>query len=400
MKKVIFLIIASLLVIGLVLPGCAGEGPGTPTLKIGVLQSLDWIIGVDGYHGMVVGANQWNDAGGVEIGGTTYEIELILYDHHLDILNANTGAESLIEDGCDYILGDCFCTPAINTTEAEGVVMIASMYDAANLYPDFEYQWSGAGGSTTYAAAVPLLAGFTNTWGSENRTYQGVFPDRFDGWLSAAQHESAAASANLTVLESIFYDATTTERSTEGALIYAADPDILDAYGGGPDLDAGVIAAAVDAGWTGEIFLCSTAPAFLVQIFAGAAAEGAIGIGWPVEFGTTTMATEFIADWTTEYGEWTFPEIVVAQELWVLITAMQEAGSIDPEDIKAVLDSGMTFESPCGPGQMIARPDLGNTRTVDNINWDLPIKQIVGGNITVVGVATESMMKDVVDAMY
>jgi hypothetical protein len=47
----------------------------------------------------------------------------------------------------------------------------------------------------------------------------------------------------------------------------------------------------------------------------------------------------------------------------------------------------LTCEGPQGPIQMIARPDLGNTRTIDNV-CGYPMKKITGGNPVQIGEVT------------
>jgi branched-chain amino acid transport system substrate-binding protein len=416
-SKVIWLVASVLVIMGLLvsLGACAAPTTPTPTpptpttpapaqppetLKIGVLQGLNWVVGLDGVHGMDVGAERINKNGGLDVGGKKYNIELVVFDHKIDMAQVKTGAEKLVyQDKVKYILSECFCMPAIPIAEQNKVIMIASTYDASNLDPTLNWEWSGAAGSSTYPAVIPLLAKRV----PDKKTFQGVFPDRFDGHLVADQHARAAKSAGLTVLEPIFYPPEATDLSAVGTKIKQLNPDILDSYGGGPPLDAGVIKAAHAAGWKGQSFGCSTVPGMVIMGIAGPeAAEGMLAIGWPTEFdpATTQMAKEFKADYIAKYGKWDDPEIVVAQELWVLLNAMQKAGSIDPEKMKPVLDSGMTFESPCGQGQMIPRPDLGNNRTVDCVTGNLPIKKITGGKVVQLETVSLQEMLGIVNKMY
>ncbi|MFX0046162.1 MAG: hypothetical protein ACFE8Z_09960 [Candidatus Hermodarchaeota archaeon] len=63
------------------------------------------------------------------------------------------------------------------------------------------------------------------------------------------------------------------------------------------------------------------------------ALEGYISIGWPEEFepAITDIAKQFKADYIAKYGECNYPEIVTANEWWILKAALQEAGSVDVE---------------------------------------------------------------------
>jgi len=79
MKKIVFLIIASLLVIGLVLPGCEGEGEGEPEtiIKIAVVGPHTDLQGQNHWDGATLAAEEINAAGGVDVGGTSYDVELV-----------------------------------------------------------------------------------------------------------------------------------------------------------------------------------------------------------------------------------------------------------------------------------------------------------------------------------
>jgi len=78
LKKIIFLIIASLLVIGLVLPGCEGEEPEPENIiKIAVCGPLTDLQGQNHRDGAQMAAEEINAAGGVNVGGTSYDVELV-----------------------------------------------------------------------------------------------------------------------------------------------------------------------------------------------------------------------------------------------------------------------------------------------------------------------------------
>ena len=89
----------------------------------------------------------------------------------------------------------------------------------------------------------------------------------------------------------------------------------------------------------------------------------------------TQSAQDFKAAWLAKYGKWEDPNISYATNFPALITAIQQAGSLDTEKVAAVLSSGLKFETPLGTMQMISRPDMGNDRTIDSVGTYY-IKQI------------------------
>jgi branched-chain amino acid transport system substrate-binding protein len=84
LKKTLFLIVAALLVLGLVLPGCGGgtgqqeeEEEEENLLKIAVVGAMTATTGLNQWDGANMAMDEINAAGGVDIGGTTYEVELV-----------------------------------------------------------------------------------------------------------------------------------------------------------------------------------------------------------------------------------------------------------------------------------------------------------------------------------
>ena len=116
MKKIIFLIIASLLVIGLVLPGCEGEGEGFENwITIAVAGPMTFIQGRDHLAGAEMARDEINDAGGVTVDSLVYGIALEEVDTN-EILDTSgvTGTTALtaVIDDVDFVVGG-FRTEAV-----------------------------------------------------------------------------------------------------------------------------------------------------------------------------------------------------------------------------------------------------------------------------------------------
>jgi len=124
MKKLIFLIIASLLVIGLVLPGCEGEGEGEVDV-IYTFEDNEIVVGIAGevghatgdmqYLGAVLAAGGINGAGGVVIDGVAHNITLQIIDTQeaTDETGASgTAAMNAAIDDVDFVMGG-FRTEAV-----------------------------------------------------------------------------------------------------------------------------------------------------------------------------------------------------------------------------------------------------------------------------------------------
>jgi len=126
LKKIIFLLIAALLVIGLVLPGCEGEGEGEG--EPGVIYTFEdgeIVVGIAGevghatgdmqYLGAVLASGAINGAGGIVIDGVAHNITLQIIDTQeaTDETGASgTAAMNAAIDDVDFVMGG-FRTEAV-----------------------------------------------------------------------------------------------------------------------------------------------------------------------------------------------------------------------------------------------------------------------------------------------
>jgi branched-chain amino acid transport system substrate-binding protein len=127
LKKIIFLIIASLLVIGLVVPGCEGEGPPPPEelvwnfgddgeIVIGIAGEVDHPTGDMAFLGASLAVGAINGAGGVDIDGTAFNVTLQKIDTQeaTDETGASgTAAMTAAIDSVDFVMGG-FRTEALS----------------------------------------------------------------------------------------------------------------------------------------------------------------------------------------------------------------------------------------------------------------------------------------------
>ena len=120
LKKIVFLIIASLLILGLVLPGCAGDGGGngaapevtwtfsTGKIRVGVCGDMGTATGDMAWAGASIGAATVNAMGGVNVGGHVYNISLVSVDtDEMTDLSGISGKLAIIANlnNCDLFMG-------------------------------------------------------------------------------------------------------------------------------------------------------------------------------------------------------------------------------------------------------------------------------------------------------
>ena len=382
MSRIVALMVALILVAGLFISGCAGEA--TPkTLKIGVIAWLGFPLGLDLANGVKVAADLVNADGGLEIGGDKYTIEVIVYDSDFDQAKAASAANKLVyEDGVQFILGDpIFVDAYLPITEAEKVVVVGSPATPAILSPDNHYSFLGA-----YMNCGQAVLG---TWFTEAfpdlKTVMVALPDNIEGHTYAETNKKVLEAGGMTVTDE-FYPADAIDLSALGTKVKNENPDVFIALAGGPVSDSLAYKAVWTAGYRGQLFGMSTQPAgTLAQALPAEALEGFIGGAFPAEFdpALTPVAEDFKAAWIAEYGAWEDPEITCMSTWSCLIAALQEADSLDPDEVAEVIGNGLQFEGPTGPSQMVSRPDLGNDRTVDCV-VGYYIKKVVDGKPTLI----------------
>jgi branched-chain amino acid transport system substrate-binding protein len=121
LKKIVFLIIASLLVLGLILPGCAGEGGGgnggeeevvwsfsTGKIRVGIANDMGTAAGDMAWAGAGIAAGMINAMGGVNVGGHVCNISLVKIDtDELTDLSGISGKLAIIANlnSCDLFMG-------------------------------------------------------------------------------------------------------------------------------------------------------------------------------------------------------------------------------------------------------------------------------------------------------
>ena len=113
MKKILFLIIATLLVLGLVLPGCGGDGEQEEEeenfITVAVCGAMTDTTGENAWDGASMAAEEINAAGGVDIGGTMYDVKLVKVEtkESTEGEDGSTGTANLqaVIDDVDFCVG-------------------------------------------------------------------------------------------------------------------------------------------------------------------------------------------------------------------------------------------------------------------------------------------------------
>ena len=149
------LVMALLVSTALLISGCASGTTSTENLKIGVVTNLGWPMGLELAKGADINTKLVNQKGGVDIGGTKYQIQLITYDGKWDPAVARAAVERLIfQDKVKFILGDEITNTWAQTAEDNGVLTIGGCISPEIYNPSYKHTFQALLGADTEAPQV------------------------------------------------------------------------------------------------------------------------------------------------------------------------------------------------------------------------------------------------------
>jgi len=332
-------------------------------------------------HGVEIMVAADNAAGGLTIGGEKYKVQLVEYDSKADQSTTAAAANKLIfEDKVNYIISDSqFIDAWLPIADANKIIGIGQMISQEGVSTKYKYLFDGP---YMNAQNCVLPGWFAQTYPTKKNIMVSL-PDTQMGHTQGPSVVSSFAAFGITATI-VYYPSTQQDQSALGTKVKQANPDAFTALAGGPVTDGLCFKAVAQAGYKGMLFATNSAPFLsLSQVIPIDALEGFINMAWPVEFDDppTQMAKDFKAAYIAKYGKWDGPDIMDTANYALLRAALQAANSTDPDKIAAVISNGLKYEGPTGVGQMISRPDLGQTRTTDSIS-SYYFKQIKGGKVT------------------
>ena len=381
-RKVGMILIAVVLVVTLVMAGCAkpGPAPGGKTLKIGSLVSLEFPLGVDCQKQLDALVPAFNKAGGLVIGGERYNIDLILYNSKMDAETGKAAVERLVhQDKVKFILGDETADAWIPVTEENKVLVAAISPSPTVLNPDYKYFFQ-AGPHHTQA---PTIWGWLTETHPELKTVGAVFPDRLNGHAEADHLQQLCNTFGQKLVVVEFYPPDTTDFSAIATKVKAANPDIFTTCAGGTLQDSLAYKALHESGWRGQICAyVGISPGAMAKVISLDMVEGMLAPMVAPELDSPPPAAQELRDvYSAKYGDWDNdnPTVLFIDAWYCMLAGLEQAQSLDPDKVAAVIGNGMKYESGAGPAMMISRPDVGNPRTIDTLFVSY-IGKITGGD--------------------
>jgi len=357
LKRIGFLIISTLLVLGLVVPGMVGGA--NPKIEILIAGPMTYTQGGDMYNGAELAANQINTAGGVDVGGTDYDIELVKVDTNEIDNYADAGTVLLgaitANPNAQFIIGGFRTEGVVNeipVAMANNVTMFitgaasyellaeAPLYPYIPAYAGYKYIFRGSPFNTVFLlgnslmmlgmvavevaslGVTPRIAIFAEslTWADPIvEGAEALIPAM--GWeLGHVARVSDKASSTvvdpeLNAIEADKCNIIWTVMSGDVGTVFSLRKGALDI----PAIAVGINVEAQAASFWGD-----TNGGCEYEITMGTWAPG-------VEVTSTTLP--FLSAFETAYGHFPMYTAAAYDVLNVLATAMNEVGSVNNEDL-------------------------------------------------------------------
>jgi ABC-type branched-subunit amino acid transport system substrate-binding protein len=379
-KKLLFVTLVVVLLAGLILGGCAKPAPTTPTtpttptptpptpqkvLKIGQSQAFNTPAGLQDKKWMDLFAKLYNDAGGWEIGGEKYKVEMICYDNQNDQAKAKNDLERLVfQDGCKIILrGTQSPLTDVLVTDPNKVLVCGEDVTDQDSDPKIQYWFGGAdtfwGRACTYIIDKDFLA-------KGAKTKVEVKQDNMMGHIFAGLLEPSAKAAGFTILPTVYYDPSTSDFGPIATKVKSLNPDVVGLMYN--ENWTAIMASLRDVGWKGFFVLGIPVESSLSAVYTKVGkeyVEGAEGVVQdPTGYQKDPRMLSLLDAYAKEYGKLEFDDMLFTSRWFVLEDAINATQSVDPDVLKKYLEnSPPASRTMLGFTQLFARPDKKNYRT-------------------------------------
>lgn len=209
------------------LPKSAFSANAVLTIGMNVPKTGDYAPwGLPGFYGCEIIARQINDAGGVEIGGTTYDIAIASYDHAYDTEKAVQGLKKLVledEAAMVMMLGGSTVAACLPWATRKKVLMTTLL--PSDITPDSQYLFATCESHPLYnVTGVQWLAANH----PEAKTAAIITNNDVEyGLQSAATYQAAFEVAGIEVVDTNLHGFDVTDFAPIVSSILAKNPDVV-----------------------------------------------------------------------------------------------------------------------------------------------------------------------------
>lgn len=347
-----------------------------PVLKIGgLVNQTGWFATYDYNNALEMQclADYYNTQGGIQIGDTTYNIEVVVQDGQSDTAGIRSAAQLLADDpDIHYVIetNDFWVTGALDIFENAGIMNIMSQnnMDFTALNADMQYSYSFYNACPAQFAAA--LAFIKQQYPEASKI---VFCSNDDGngESQSALVQSVCEELGLEYIDQpVIYDAESTDFSAVALQLIATGADVF--IGNADVTNDGSIMKELRN--NGSDMICAAVigsnASMLLDASGLSDASNAFTMGSDLATPehNTDMFNEVYNLFKEEYGEDTAASWCGASvnNMYTLLQLMQGAGSIEVEDVRAYYDSVESIETLFGTGVICGMETFGCNHLVSH----------------------------------
>ena len=323
----------------------AGAQAANPKLKIGFVgvtsgPAAAW--GISNVRSMQARAEWINEMGGVEIGGTTYDVEIVTFDDQKDPKRAIAGMEKMAQEGIRYVVGpnvDDGAAAVRPVAEQSGIIYFPYAFPKELYSPPASNAVLGMVAS--YQSGPAIYKYLKENQGV--KTIAFISANESDPLSQRADGLAAANALGLEVVsDSVTYQVDTTDFTPVITPVIKTKPDLLVLSGVAPANAPQIIRSARELGFQGLISTETAQDATVLMEGAGDLANGFISVGGAStpEIASDAMK-EFVARYTKMFGEYNDESNTKVYALEYIIETLKAnpAAIDDVEQFKMTMDT-------------------------------------------------------------
>ena len=365
--------------------------PGVPVqaqdkqLSIGLLGPLSGgaaSYGVELMRGAEMKVDEINRAGGLKVGGDTYRIKLVSYDHKAQAADTATATNKLVfQDKVKYIIGNAVgatCNAAQTITEPNKVMFAFVCWGTANLAPEKPYSFRSM--LSQWELAEPFYR-----WVKEKhpkvKRVAVISPNDTSGKDTNTAVVKAVKNLGFELTADEYYERGTKDFYPALTKILAAKPDMIDVAAAPPGEAGLILKQAMELGFKGAKGWTAGINPFTIISVAGP--EASEGVWSPATINVkgdhvSPAVKKFGETYEKKYGEVPGAIAVANYAAFDVFTqAMQKAGSTDTDKVLAVLTKER-FDTAWGPLAIGGKETYGIDR---QFLYPLVISEVRGGKV-------------------
>lgn len=358
----------------------SGKSEAEDVIKFGLSTPLSgpaapW--GIPHMQAVQLVFDEINERGGLDVGGKTYKLEVVAYDHKYVIAEGVATVNRLINrDEVQFIsvLGGAVVKANEDAVNEAGIINLPLAYAEGLVSPENP--------TTFHSFPAPPETAIFWTWIQEHhpdiKRVATIAPNDDTGWWSIKVEASYVKELGYEVVAQEFFERTLTDFNPVLLRMLAQNPDIISVNATPAGSVGLIIKQARELGFTGRFVHIGQVD---TSVVAGIAGKDNIEGMW-VHGYVETPLPEAVKSWqeryTKKYGKWNATSIDFANPAFAFVAAVKQAQSLDPEKVTEALHT-VEFDNLWGKAHFGGKSYYG---IGNQIIYPMPFSEVKNGQAT------------------